>query len=230
MKFSKKQKQEYFRYENSLFACSWSGGKDSCMALYYAVKNGGIPRSLLTMCIENGDRTRSHGLAPGIIKAQADSLNIPLTTVNTSWNDYEENFINILKTLKISNGINSAVFGDIDLEEHKEWEDKVCRKAELTPFLPLWKINTELLLKEFLNVGFKAVIVAVNEKKLGKDFLGRELNHAIISEFKKHNVDPCGENGEYHTVVIDGPLFSKSIGLKKGRISKHSGYYFLDFN
>jgi diphthine-ammonia ligase len=215
--------------KDALFACSWSGGKDSCMAFYYAVQNGGVPLSLLTMCIENGNRTRSHGLAPGIIHAQAASLSISMTTVNTSWDNYEENFINTLKDLKVSRGIDSAVFGDIDLQEHKDWEDKVCKKAEVTPFLPLWKMDRELILKEFLNVGFKAVIVAVNEKCLDKSFLGRELDYGIISEFKKLNVDPCGENGEYHTVVIDGPLFSKPIELEKGNISKHPGYSFLDF-
>lgn len=214
--------------KNAAFACSWSGGKDSCMALYYAVQNGGVPLSLLTMCIENGERTRSHGLSPVIIHAQADSLNIPVKTINTSWHDYEENFINGLKKLKISRDINSAVFGDIDLEEHKEWEDKVCKKADITPFLPLWKMDRELILKEFLAAGFKAVIVAVKENCLDESFLGRELDYAMISEFKDHKVDPCGENGEYHTVVIDGPIFSKPVEFKKNKISKNSGYNFLD--
>ena len=214
--------------KNAKFTCSWSGGKDSCMALYYAIQNGGIPLSLLTMCIEDGEMTRSHGLSPAIIYSQAESLNIPVSTVNTSWQNYEVNFINALKDLNISRGIDSAVFGDIDLEAHKEWEDKVCKKADITAFLPLWKMNREQILKEFLDVGFKAVIVAVKENCLDKDFLGRELDHAIISEFKDKKIDPCGENGEYHTVVIDGPLFSKPVDFKKGKISKHSGYLFLE--
>ena len=216
--------------KDALFACSWSGGKDSCMAFYYAVQNGGVPLSLLTMCIDNGDKTRSHGLSPDIINAQAKSLSIPIVSVNTSWDDYEENFIKILKDLRLSRGINSVVFGDIDLQEHKDWEDKVCKEAGLTPFLPLWEMGSEVILKEFLKAGFKTMIVAVKDKCLDDSFLGRVLDYDIISEFKDLNVDPCGENGEYHTVVVDGPLFSKSIELKKGDISRHSGYSFLELS
>jgi len=214
--------------KNASFACSWSGGKDSCMALYYAIQNGGVPKSLLTMCIENGNRTRSHGLSPQIIYDQADSLNIPLMTVDTSWCNYEENFVDALTRLKASSGIDSAVFGDIDLDDHKKWEDDVCRKANIISFLPLWKRNSELLLKEFLNIGFKSVIVTVNNEYLGTEFLGRELDYATIEEFKKYNIDPCGENGEYHSVVIDGPLFLNPVELKKGNILEHSGYCFLE--
>ncbi|MGE5341787.1 MAG: diphthine--ammonia ligase [Candidatus Omnitrophota bacterium] len=210
------------------FFCSWSGGKDSCLALFNAIGTGGLPRCLLTMCIEDGSRTRSHGLAVDVIRAQSESLNIPLILKNTSWADYETNFVESLRHLK-NHGIEHGVFGDIDIDPNREWEEKVCRQAGVFPHLPLWKRERTGLLHEFMQNGFKALIVAANAEKLGEEFLGRMLDEPLIDAFKEKGIDPSGEEGEYHTVVIDGPIFSKPLDLQFGGNVLRSGYWFKDF-
>jgi diphthine-ammonia ligase len=209
--------------------CSWSGGKDSCLALYRAIQEGISPRYLLTMCVEEGGRTRSHGLSVDIIEAQAQSLGFPVITQNVSWSEYEKKYVVKLRHLK-NDGIKCGIFGDIDIDENREWEEKVCQMAGLEPFLPLWKQKRLDLLQEFLSCGFKAVVVATNNEKLGKKFLGKLLDKTLVEEFKKLGIDPSGEEGEYHTVVVDGPIFSKVIHLNPGSDILRSGYWFKDFS
>lgn len=209
------------------FVCSWSGGKDSCLALYRALRAGAKPAFLLSMLREDGARSRSHGLMPEILQAQAASLGIPLITRNTSWADYEAVFIAALRDLREA-GVPAGVFGDIDLEEHRLWEEKVCSSAGIEAILPLWKTPRLALLDEFLALGFEATIVATNDEKLGQDYLGRLLDRDLVRELERLGIDPSGEEGEYHTVVTDGPIFSEPLvlGLREGMF--HSGYWFLD--
>ena len=210
---------------NNNFFCSWSGGKDSCLALYKAIEADLKPKRLLNMLNEEGDNSRSHNLPLSVLKAQANSLDIPLTTKRTSWDDYEEKFIETIKQFK-KEGIDQGVFGDIDLEEHREWEEKVCSKAGLTAQLPLWEQKREDLLNEFIELGFKTMIIVINEDYLDKKYLGKVIDKKIIKEFKDIGIDPSGENGEYHTVVIDGPIFNKRIKLKIKEQLKHDNYWF----
>ena len=205
--------------------CSWSGGKDSCLALYHAIQAGARPLALLNMLQEDGRHSRSHGLHVEILQAQARSLNLPLTTRATSWDNYEETFIAALRDLA-AGGIQAAVFGDIDIDHHREWEEKVCAAAELTPHLPLWQRDRRELLEEFLGLGFRATIVACNDEQMGNRYLGRTLDASLIDEFERIGIDPCGEKGEYHTVVTDGPLFDHPIQFQPGEFSQHSGYWF----
>ena len=209
------------------FFCSWSGGKDSCLALYRAIKLGAKPKALLTMFIEGGARTRSHGLSDAVIAAQAKSLSIKSHKCSTSWDDYEANFKKMLDSLK-KDGISSGVFGDIDLEPHLEWVERVCAEENMKAYLPLWKGKRRDLLNEFIDAGFKAMVICINKSKLEQKYLGRMVDHQLIDEFEKQGIDPCGEEGEYHTVVTDGPIFNFPIELNKKEISEHSGYYFLD--
>jgi len=211
---------------NKTFFCSWSGGKDSCLSLYYALKQGGIPKRLITMLIENGERSRSHGLSLNLLKKQSESLNIPLSTYATSWEDYETNFITALKEIKES-GINIGVFGDIGIEDHKNWVKKVCNKTNMLEYLPLWKKLRRKIVKEFIDYGFKAIIVAVKDDKLlGKELLGRELDKNLIRILEKRGVDPAGENGEYHTLVTGGPIFTNDIEYKLEEKIFFNGYWF----
>jgi len=211
---------------NKTFFCSWSGGKDSCLSLYYALKQGGIPKRLITMLIENGERSRSHGLSLNLLKKQSESLDIPLSTYATSWEDYETNFITVLKEIKES-GINIGVFGDIDIEDHKNWVKKVCNKTNMLEYLPLWKKLRRKTVKEFIDYGFKAIIVAVKDDKLlGKELLGRELDKNLIRILEKRGVDPAGENGEYHTLVTGGPIFTNDIEYKLEEKIFFNGYWF----
>ncbi len=212
--------------EGTPFVCSWSGGKDSCLALWQAIELGGVPKLLLTILDEHGQRSRSHGLPVDVIQAQAESLGILLTTADTSWDDYEATFIDALSAAAQS-GARVSVFDDIDFEDNRIWEEMVSYRAGLHAYLPLWKNPRQDLLHNFLTLGFKATIIATKDNKLGKRFLGRILDHALLAEFEQAGIDISGEAGEYHTIVTDGPLFSKPLILQKGEITHHAGTWFL---
>jgi uncharacterized protein (TIGR00290 family) len=136
---------------NKTFFCSWSGGKDSVLALFKAIQADYEPKKLLNMLSEKGKKSRSHNLSLSVLEAQAEALNISLETRRASWDEYEETFIEALKDFN-KEGIKTGVFGDIDLEGHREWEEKVCKEAGLEAFLPLWQKKREDLLNEFIDV------------------------------------------------------------------------------
>lgn len=211
-------------HDPALF-CSWSGGKDSCLALYFAMMHGGKPQALLTMLCEDGNSSRSHGLPKTVLEEQASHIGIPIFFRSANWDHYEEEFISVLHEFKNS-GINTGVFGDIDVEEHREWVTRVCRVTGITPIFPLWKRNRKELLDEFLRLGFKAQIVVINNKMLDAKFLGRQIDNQIIDEFEKAGIDPSGELGEYHTVVTEGPIFSARIEIKETAQYRNGDYYF----
>lgn len=212
---------------NPYFFCSFSGGKDSCLALHRAFQEGGRPGRLFTMLDETGKRSRSHALPPAVLERQAASMGIPLHVACATWVDYEGVFSESIRNFK-KEGLETGVFGDIDLDAHREWVEKICRAAGITPYLPLWKESRRGLLSEFLDLGFKAMIIAVNSKVLSKKLLGLILDHEVIAEIEKAGADAAGENGEYHTVVLDGPLFAHPVSLKTGEISMHEGFWFLE--
>ncbi|MGI9953087.1 diphthine--ammonia ligase [Moorellaceae bacterium AZ2] len=207
------------------FFCSWSGGKDSCLALYYAIREGGKPRALFTTLAEGGDKTRAHGLSLDLLHSQSAAMGIPLVTRATSWEDYTTVFISAIRQLK-EEGIKAGVFGDIDLEVHREWVEKTCSSAGIFPFLPLWKKPRRELLRELLELGFKATIIAVKDGVLDKSFLGRTLDVELIGTIEKSGVDPMGEQGEFHTVVTDGPIFSFPLFLEMESQVLCDGYWF----
>ncbi len=209
------------------FFCSWSGGKDSTLALYRAIQDGGTPKGLLTMLTEGGLRSRSHGLPVELIQAQADSLKIPLTLQCASWDDYEKNFISVIGKF-VADDISCGVFGDIDLDPHREWVERVCSLAEVRAVEPLWKTSRRELLHEFIELGFKAVIVVVKDDLLDASFLGRTLDYDLIDAMEQAGCDASGEKGEYHSVVIDGPIFSTPIELETKSQLVRDGYRFLD--
>lgn len=195
---------------------SWSGGKDSCLAMWRARQSGMSIRRLITAMDESGESSRSHGVPPELIKAQADALGTDMRFYYTSWGNYEERFIATLREAH-ADGIRQAVFGDIDLMPHREWEEKVCAKADITPCLPLWDEPRRKLVDEFLSLGFKAVVVCVNGKFLGEEFCGREFDEAFLADLPA-SVDACGENGEFHTFVYDGPMFAKPVDFNRTAI------------
>jgi uncharacterized protein (TIGR00290 family) len=194
---------------------SWSGGKDSCLALYKAIEQGYNPKKLFTMFSIENHISSAHRLKEGIINAQAAAMEIDNLMGKALFNDYENVFVSNLKSFK-DQGIDYGIFGDIDLEEHKEWEDKVCEKASMEAVLPLWQRDRKDIVKEFLDLGFKAKIVVVNTTMLDAKFLGRDLSYSLMKNIEEVGADVCGENGEYHTVVYDGPIFKQAVGLKFG--------------
>lgn len=213
--------------KNSNFFCSWSGGKDSCLSLYRGIKEGGNAKLLFTMFTENGRRSRSHGLDKKIIEMQSHSLGIPLKVCSASWQDYEKVFVKTLKDIK-KKDIDIGIFGDIDIEEHKDWVTSVCDKALIQPYLPLWKGGRIELLNEFISLGFKAQIVAMKDGIMDKSFLGKTLDQEIVKKLKDMGIDPSGENGEFHTVVTDGPIFRDPIRIRFKDEVLNDGYWFID--
>ncbi|MFH1351646.1 MAG: diphthine--ammonia ligase [Pseudomonadota bacterium] len=212
-----------------LFFCSWSGGKDSCLALYHAARNGGIPKVLITMFTEEGKRSRSHRIPYGVVEAQAQALGIPFVVRKTSWDGYEKTFLSAIHKFK-EMGIEVGVFGDIDVESHLEWVERVCSSISVRPYEPLWKRDRHDLLDEFLQLGFHAVIIAVKQGILDRSFLGQTLSRELISAMEKAGIDASGEEGEYHTLVIDGPIFSSAICIEMKDRYLHDGYCFLDIS
>ncbi|NLE01470.1 MAG: diphthine--ammonia ligase [Fibrobacter sp.] len=175
---------------------------------------------------ESGKNFRSHGLSPDLLKLQADSIGIPLITSNAAWDEYEKVFTEKLISFK-SSGITAGVFGDIDLDAHRLWEEKVCSSVQMNAILPLWKFSRAQLIKEFVDENFKAMIVVVNTGYMPDKFLGRVIDKELIVELESIGVDPCGENGEYHSFVFDGPIFLKKIDFKKSDIVYSNEYAFL---
>jgi len=208
------------------FVSSWSGGKDSCYAMMKAVESGFTPKVILNMMNENGKVSRSHGLPLAILNQQAQKMQLPLEAVPATWGDYEEKFIIVLKELKTKFDLQAAVFGDIDLQAHKDWEDKVCEVASLKAVLPLWQQDRIELVNEMIESGIETMIVSCNTQ-MGESYLGKILTKELALELEANGIDPCGENGEFHTMVINCPLFSEAIELPKYSKQIHKDYCFV---
>jgi diphthine-ammonia ligase len=207
---------------------SWSGGKDSCLACYRAIKSGVKVRYLLNMISEDGLRSRSHGIAAQWLRMQAEAMGIRLIQQRTTDSDYETNFKSALLALK-QEGITEGVFGDIDFNAHREWIDRVCSNAGVAPHLPLWEENQNKLFREFVDLGFAAVVVATRADMLGEEWLGRKLDYDFLDELAGiEGITPCGEAGEYHTLVIDGPLFEKRLEITEANKVLRGDHWFLD--
>jgi diphthine-ammonia ligase len=192
------------------------------------MRQGHVPGVLLNMMNEHGKVSRSHGLPLALLQQQADRMGIPIVTLPSSWNDYEKKFVDALINLKANHGVEGMVFGDIDLQGHRDWEEMVCAKAGLTALLPLWQQDRKKLLLEMLDAGLEAVIVSCNDT-LGQTFLGRQLSLELIPELEEKGVDVCGENGEFHTVVLNCPLFSEKIMLPHYQTVQHENYHFIQW-
>jgi uncharacterized protein (TIGR00290 family) len=208
---------------------SWSGGKESCLALWRGRNIPGIEVThLVTMCMEDGVTSRSHELPAALIKAQADSLGLSLIHHDTTWDNYEATFKQVVAGLK-DEGVEAGIFGDIDVQPHRDWVERVCADAGITPYLPLWQIGREELMEDFISSGFRAVIVVVDHKYMGNEWLGRHLDHIFRQDLQARapHVDLCGENGEYHTFVYGGPIFRRVVPFAPMQQEQRDGYGFL---
>jgi diphthine-ammonia ligase len=213
---------------NKPVGCSWSGGKDSCFALMQALKQGHLPRILINMMNENGKISRSHGLPETILQQQAAAMNIPLIAVPTTWNEYEKNFVEVLTQAKNKYEIAAMVFGDIDLQAHRDWEEMVCAKSGVTALLPLWQQDRKELVLQMLKAGIETMIVSCNTV-LGELFPGEYLSPDLIIRLEEKGADVCGENGEFHTVVVNCPLFKQAIQLPAYTKVLHDDYWFIQW-
>jgi len=209
------------------FCCSWSGGKDSCLALHRVASGGAIPRALLTVFTEDETRTRSHGLHRSVVEAQAEALGLELRTVSTSWADYRESLIALLKEARWD-GMGSVVFGDIDIEAHRDWELAVARDAGIAGVLPLWGSTRSDVLDDWWRLHFEARIVVVRDGVMSRDYLGRTLDAEVASALEAQGVDACGENGEFHTLATNGPLFRHPLKILAGEHVKRADCWVED--
>jgi uncharacterized protein (TIGR00290 family) len=212
---------------------SWSGGKDSCLALHETMKDKRIEVvSLLTTIARAYDRVSIHGVRRVLLEQQAQALGLPLETVlissRSSNEEYEARMKAILqKHIKL--GVSGVVFGDLFLEDLRKYRESRLKKLGLKGIFPLWKRDTAKVARDFIKLGFKAVVTCVDKKSLGGEFAGRDYDERFLDDLPT-GVDPCGENGEFHSFVYDGPLFAQKIALKKGRcVLKRKRFYFCDF-
>jgi uncharacterized protein (TIGR00290 family) len=206
---------------------SWSGGKDSCYAAIKAIEQGYQPQVLLNVLNEEGSFSRSHRIPKIILEAQAKLFQKPIQLISASWQQYETKFTAALKTLKAQYDLQVGIFGDIDLQAHRDWEESVCANVGLQAVLPLWQQDRKDLVMEMLHSGIQTIIVSCNET-MGERFLGKQLTHELIDELESLGIDPCGENGEFHTLVTYCALFQKPMPVRIAQKLKHESYWFAD--
>ncbi|MGB9699597.1 MAG: diphthine--ammonia ligase [Thermodesulfobacteriota bacterium] len=212
---------------------SWSGGKDSCLALYKALQKGEEVCLLLNFISEEYQRCCFHGLASELMIQQAQALDIPIrqVAVPADMQEYEKKFKLTVNHLMEKEKIQGMIFGDVYLEEHKSWVDRVCQELKIIPIQPLWNIPAEKVVAEFVAAGFRALVVSAKADLFDQDFLGRQVDYELIKELTDRKICPCGENGEFHTFVYDGPIFKKKISIKKTEKILKAGFWkhwFLD--
>ncbi len=194
---------------------AWSGGKDSCFAYYKALKSGLDVVSLVTF-MQDETTSNFHGIRSDLLDAQTKAIGVPLFKKIMTPSSYEKLFKETLLDFKKKQGVEGIVTGDIyEVAGHEEkWLERVCREVGYTPVRPLWQGNTTGIFKDWVNAGFKATVVRTKLALLGKEWLGRQLDAKFLADIQKlKGVDPCGEGGEYHTVVTDGPIFQQAIKL-----------------
>ncbi|MEJ2277046.1 MAG: diphthine--ammonia ligase [Candidatus Lokiarchaeota archaeon] len=211
---------------------TWSGGKDGALAYYELQKARKYEViALLTNLVKDNNRTMMHGVQQILLEQQASALGIPIELIflknKESNKGYELKMREILTKYK-TNGVTTVVFGDIFLEDLRSYREINLSKIGMKALFPLWKKETKQLSNKVINLGFKAIITCVDSEVLDKKFVGREYDLDFLSNLPP-NVDPCGENGEFHSFVYDGPIFQEKIAFKKGDIFSHGNrFYFCD--
>lgn len=198
---------------------NWSGGKDSMLALHQVMTEKQFEiHSLLTSINETYERVSMHGVRIPLLVQQAQSLGFELKKVMLPEKTPMEVYSQLMKDAAetyANQDICYSIFGDIFLEDLRKYREEQLASIGIQPIFPLWQKNTNNLLKEFINLGYKAVVVCTNARLLDEGFIGRELDEDFLNDLPE-NVDPCGENGEFHTLVYDGPLFQFPLKFKKG--------------
>ncbi len=198
---------------------NWSTGKDASLALYYLTEEGkyDVDR-LLTTINEKYNRVTMHGLRRELLEEQAKSIGISLQVLELpeqpSMAEYEKRMNETVARLK-SGGYSDCGFGDIFLEDLRKYRKEQLRPHNITCHFPLWGMDTRKLITDFIELGFKAIVICVNSKFLDKSFVGREIDENFLNDLPPE-VDPCGENGEFHTFCYDGPIFKEKIEFTLG--------------
>ena len=208
---------------------AWSGGKDSSLALY-KLKESYEVSALITTVTKDYDRISMHGVRRKLLEAQARSLDIPLSIVFIRKDASNEEYEKAMKELMLyykDRGFEKVAFGDIFLEDVRRYREENLKKIGMSALFPLWEEDTRKLAREFINLGFKAIVTAVDSKFLDRKFVGRIYDEDFLEDLPD-NVDPCGENGEFHTFVYDGPIFKNKVDFKIGEIVQRGRFYYCD--
>jgi uncharacterized protein (TIGR00290 family) len=210
---------------------SWSGGKDSVLALKFLNRENYNVRTLITTISMDYNRVSMHGIRKELLEEQAKSIGIPLLTISLSKDISNEEYEKIMKREMLffkSHRVYHVVFGDIFLQDVRNYRESNLSKIGMKALFPLWKKDTKQLAEIFINLGFKAIITSVDSKFLGGSYIGELFDIDFINSLPA-DIDPCGENGEFHTFVFDGPLFSYPIQFQKGEIVfRENRFYYLD--
>ena len=205
---------------------SWSGGKESSLACYKAVLKGLEVVCLVNMATVDGAQSMTHRMSSGILRAQAECIGIPIIQKKTTWDRYEKDFKEVVRELK-AEGVEAGVFGDIDIQEHREWVHRVCEESGIEALEPLWGMERTLVLSTFIEAGFTAAVVCARADLLDKEVLNLPVDEFLAEYLVKQGIDVCGEGGEYHTLVLDGPLFRNSIEIVGYKRVFADGYWIL---
>lgn len=209
------------------FVMSFSCGKDSVYALDKMMQEGNTPVALIVACSSVSGRSFFHGADEALLDAYSDSLGIPCIKTFADGENYSEKFEEGLKKAK-EMGAECACFGDVTLLSSKKWNESRAKAAGLEAVFPLWKINTEDYVNNVIDSGYKCLIKVVDLDMLPEDLLGKYLDGESLAVLEENEVDVCGENGEYHTIVVDGPIFKHPIAVKTGNIGKSGHCAFLE--
>jgi uncharacterized protein (TIGR00290 family) len=214
----------------SILFC-WSGGKDSAMALHTLLQRSDVHiAALLTTVTEGYERISMHGVRRELLARQAQSIGLPLHEVRIPPQCvnpiYEARMEEALR-IHFENGVRKVAFGDIFLDDLRAYREKNLARIGMTALFPIWKRDTRELIRSFHSNRFRAVAVCVDSKILDPGFAGRELDESFFRDLPPH-ADPCGENGEFHTFVFDGPIFQSPIPLRTGEIVNRDGFIFCD--
>jgi diphthine-ammonia ligase len=205
------------------YCASWSGGKDSCLASYLALKQG----KKLSHLVHFDRPNNLHGVDPAMIRLQAELTGIPMIQRTVASKDFEHEFRKTVGELAVG-GTQGMVFGDIYLEPHKEWVDRVCGELGIEPVEPLWGMDTENIIQDFLHKGFETIVASGNQDLIDKKFIGRRMDREFIAYLKSQKLDVCGESGEFHTFVTGGPLFRGRIEITSSDVVSRDGFWFLN--
>ena len=210
---------------------SWSGGKDSALSLYETLKSGRFEvAALLATITEAYGRVTMHGVREALLEKQAEALGLRLEKVfipeNCPNDEYESRMASTLIKYRRAE-VSSTVFGDIFLEDVRRHREENLSKIGMKGIFPLWGEDTFRLAEKFIDLGFKAIITCVDAKRLTKQFVGRIFDRGFLADLPEQ-VDPCGENGEFHSFVYDGPIFRKPIRFRVGETVLRGGNYYCD--
>jgi len=210
---------------------SWSSGKDSALALYHAMRGGEVePIGLLTMVNAEFDRVAMHGVRRALLDAQAAALGLPLHVVELPWpcsNEAYEQLMSAAVSTAVSAGVEVMIFGDLFLEDVRAYRERMLDGTGLRPLFPLWQRPTGELAQELVRSGMRAVVTCVDRAQAPPELAGRWYDEDFLAGLPP-GVDRCGENGEFHTVVVDGPDFSAPIPVAVGEVVERDGFVFAD--